>query len=183
LAEKLQTPMTRRKGEITPKRIDRDFPFQVEMPIPPGGLKQQNEHREFCRQRGFEFATRGIGKLRRIEERDAVRYCFRPAADAEAFQAARGGGERVALPAKKPPAPSIGRRAVEAASVSGSFVIGRIFRPNAGAEGYAVDVVDLLRALQAGRAVQWLCGRSRRRDQRVCGSVAEPIAPPSGRRE
>jgi len=88
LAEKLQTPMTRRKGEITPKRIDHDSPPQVEMPIAPGGPRQQNEHHEFCRQRGFEFATRGIGKLRRIEERDAVRYCFRPAADAEAFQAA-----------------------------------------------------------------------------------------------
>jgi hypothetical protein len=37
-----------------------------------------------------------------------VRYCFRVADDAEEFQAMYG-GERVALPAKKPATSSIGR--------------------------------------------------------------------------
>jgi hypothetical protein len=54
-------------------------------------------------------ATRGIGKLRRIEERDAVGYCIRVEDDAEEFQAMYG-GERVVLPVRKPPAPAIGRR-------------------------------------------------------------------------
>jgi hypothetical protein len=108
-AEKLQTPMTRRKGEITPKRIDQEYPHQIEIPIASVDLKQQHEHHEFCRSRGIHYATRGVGKLRRIEERDAVRYCFRVADDAEEFQAMYG-GERVVLPVKKPPAPSIGRR-------------------------------------------------------------------------
>jgi hypothetical protein len=105
-AEKLQTPMTRRKGEITPKRIDQEYPHQVEIPIPSGVAWVPGLHdmHEFCRSRGIQYATRGIGKLRRIEERDAVRYCFRVADDAEEFQAMYG-GERVALP----PAPLIGR--------------------------------------------------------------------------
>jgi hypothetical protein len=63
----------------------------------------------FADRRGSKYATRGIGKLRRIEERDAVRYCFRVADDAEEFQAMYG-GRRVVLSVKKPPAPSIGRR-------------------------------------------------------------------------
>jgi hypothetical protein len=101
--------MVRRKGEITSKRIDLEYPHQIEIPIPSGRLKQQNEHHEFCRSRGSHYATRGIGKLRRLEERDAVRYCFRPGDDAEEFQAMYG-GERVVLPARTPLAPSIGRR-------------------------------------------------------------------------
>jgi hypothetical protein len=101
--------MTYRKGEMTSKRIDREYPHQIELPIPEGGLKNIYEVEAFCREHGFEFATRGIGKLRRIDERDAVRYCFKNACHAYAFQAAFG-GERVALPVKKPPAPSFGRR-------------------------------------------------------------------------
>jgi hypothetical protein len=64
--------MVRRKGEMTPRRIDREFPFQVEIPSAPGGLKIIWEMDAFCCERGFQFATSGIGKLRRIEERDAV---------------------------------------------------------------------------------------------------------------
>jgi len=63
----------------------------------------------FCREHDWPYAHRGIGKLRRLRESDTTRYCFTDPAHADAFQAAFG-GERVALPAKKPPAPSIGRR-------------------------------------------------------------------------
>jgi hypothetical protein len=102
--------MTRRKGERIGKRIDYEYPHQVEIAIPSGGLgTRQNEMHAFCHARGIQFATRGIGKLRREREADAVRYCFRYADDAEEFQAMYGGG-RVVLSVKKPPAPSIGRR-------------------------------------------------------------------------
>jgi hypothetical protein len=102
--------MTRRKGERTDKRIDYEYPHQVEIAIPSGGLgTRQNDMHAFCRARGIQFATRGIGKLRREREADAVRYCFRHAGDAEEFQAMYGGG-RVALPVKKPAAQSFGGR-------------------------------------------------------------------------
>jgi hypothetical protein len=103
--------MTRRKGEITSKRIDHEYPHQIEIPIPSGMAWAPGPHdmHEFCRSRGIQYATRGIGKLRREQERDAVRYCFRVADDAEEFQAMYG-GEHVVLPAKKPAAESFGGR-------------------------------------------------------------------------
>ena len=101
--------MTYRKGEMTPKRVDREFPYQVELAIPEGGLKNIRELDAFCRGRGFVVATRRIGKRRRERGSDAVRYCFADPAHADAFLA-RFGGDRVALPAKKPPALSIRRR-------------------------------------------------------------------------
>jgi hypothetical protein len=103
--------MSCRKGETTSKRIDHEYPHQIEMPIPSDAdlAIRQHDMREFCRSRGIQYATRGIGKLRRIEERYAVRYCFKNACHAYAFQAAFG-GERVMLPVKKPAAQSFGRR-------------------------------------------------------------------------
>jgi len=106
----MRKQMTYRTGEITPKRIDQEYPRQIEISIPSGGLGTRlNDHHEFCRSRRLRYATRGIGKVRRIEERDAVRYCFKNACDAYAFQAAFGGERRVAPAAEKSPAPSIGR--------------------------------------------------------------------------
>jgi hypothetical protein len=112
-AEKLQTPMIHRKGEMihrkgemTPTRIDYEYPHQIEIPIPFGGLGTgQHDMNEFCRSRGIQFATFGVGRLWHKPDREAVRYCFRVADDAEQFQAMYG-GERVALP----PAPPIWRR-------------------------------------------------------------------------
>jgi hypothetical protein len=43
---------------------------------------------------GIQCTTRGIGKLRRLEERDAVRYSLRVADDVEEFQAMYGGERR-----------------------------------------------------------------------------------------
>jgi len=100
--------MTRRKGERTDNRIDYEYPHQVEIAIPSGGLgTRQNDMHAFCREHGLQFATRGIGKSSGDPEADAVRYCFRHAGDAEAFHMAFGGG-RVALPIKKRPRPSFG---------------------------------------------------------------------------
>lgn len=42
-------PMSRRKGEITPRRIDRDYPHQVEVFVPRQGLGPLlNLMHEFC---------------------------------------------------------------------------------------------------------------------------------------
>ena len=103
--------MTYRKGEMTSKRSIQEYPHQIEIPIPSGAAWAPGLHdmHEFCRSRGIQYATRGLGKLRRIEARDVVRYCFRVADDAEEFQAMYG-GQRVVLPFKKPPASSIGHR-------------------------------------------------------------------------
>ena len=65
-AEKLQTPRS-------PKRIDDEYPHQIEIPIPLAG---QHDHHQFCRSQAFQYATRSIGKRRCLEERNAVRYCF-----------------------------------------------------------------------------------------------------------
>jgi hypothetical protein len=93
---------------MTSKRIDQEYPHQVEIAIPEAGLGTRlHDMHDFCRERGFQYATRG--KLRRSEKRDVMRYCFCNAGDAESFQAVFG-GERVALPVKKPPGQSFGGR-------------------------------------------------------------------------
>jgi hypothetical protein len=46
VGRKLQTPMTRRTAEITPKRIDDAYPHQIEIPSPLAG---QHDHHQFCR--------------------------------------------------------------------------------------------------------------------------------------
>jgi hypothetical protein len=57
--------MTRRKVEITPRQVDRDYPHQVEIAIPSGGLGPLLSHarllatHDFCR--GDDFRKRGIG--------------------------------------------------------------------------------------------------------------------------
>jgi hypothetical protein len=85
--------MSRRKGETTPRQVDRDYPHhQVEIAIPSGGLGTLlNAMHDFCR--GADFRTRGIG-LKGLETgRDGVRFCFKAPGPAESFQA-RFGGER-----------------------------------------------------------------------------------------
>jgi hypothetical protein len=84
--------MTRRKGEVTPRQIDRDYPHQVEIAIPEGGLGTRlNAMHEFCH--GADFRTCGIGAKRLRTGRDGVRFCFKTPELAEAFQV-RFGGER-----------------------------------------------------------------------------------------
>jgi len=42
--------VTRRTGEITPRQVDRDYPHQVEIAIPEGGLGTRlSAMDEFCR--------------------------------------------------------------------------------------------------------------------------------------
>jgi hypothetical protein len=74
----------RYKGQVTPRQVDRDYPHQVEIAIPEGGLGTRlNAMHDFCR--GADFKTRGIG-LKRLETgRDGVRFCFKAPELADAF--------------------------------------------------------------------------------------------------
>lgn len=75
--------MSRRKGEITGKMVKRDWPFHIYTLVPPNGFGTMlNRMHEFCRQ--FDYATAGgfgPGKP------ESCYWCFRSAADAEAFRA------------------------------------------------------------------------------------------------
>jgi hypothetical protein len=67
--------LSRRRSEITPRQVDRDYPHQVEIAIPEGGQTRLNAIHGFCR--GADFLTRGIG-LKRLETgRDGVRFSSR----------------------------------------------------------------------------------------------------------
>jgi hypothetical protein len=83
----------RYKGQITPGQIDRDYPHQVEIKVLAGGLGTRlNAMHDACR--GVDYQTRGIGKKHVETGVDGERFCFKTAAQADAFQA-RFGGERI----------------------------------------------------------------------------------------
>jgi hypothetical protein len=72
--------VTRRTGEITPRQVDRDYPHQVEIAIPEGGLGTRlSAMDEFCR---------GLSNMR--YRRDGVRFCFKTPDMAEAFRPGLG---------------------------------------------------------------------------------------------
>jgi hypothetical protein len=81
--------VTRRTGEITPRQVDRDYPHQVEIAIPEGGLGTRlSAMDEFCR--GADFRTCGMGAKRLRTGRDGVRFCFKTPDMAEAFRPGLG---------------------------------------------------------------------------------------------
>jgi hypothetical protein len=82
-----------RKGEITKRRIDRDWPHQVEVPAEAVAGHNYDIVHAFCR--GLSVAPRG-GRSARRDDRDWLRYCFATPADADAFHA-RFGGRRVTV--------------------------------------------------------------------------------------
>lgn len=84
--------MSRRKGEITSRMIDREYPFQVEIVVPTGGLdvKGFNWRAELIA--GKDYGRRGGGE-RAIQ---AARWCFRTPEQADEFAArSLGLGRRV----------------------------------------------------------------------------------------
>jgi hypothetical protein len=92
--------MTRRKGEITGRMNERDFPHIVELQVPVGGLGDRIwEFDAFHRDRGIQSRS---GRGRQDEDRFFVHYCLADPAIADAFRA-RFGGERIgaAKPARK----------------------------------------------------------------------------------
>jgi len=81
--------MTRYKGRMSPKAIEREFYHVVEIQVPPDGLGAQLDAMHyFHRARGIQ-ACLGLG--RRDERRDYLRWYFTRPTVAEAFAAEFGG--------------------------------------------------------------------------------------------
>jgi hypothetical protein len=81
--------MTRRKGEITARMNERDFPHIVELALPEGGYGNRLEDFEmFHRSRGIESRR---GRRQRRNEQEFVRWCFAERTDAAAFAWLFGG--------------------------------------------------------------------------------------------
>ena len=84
-----------RKGEVTKRRIDRDFPHQVAIRIPEGGLVARlMAMHKLCDTRSMRFKTRS--DLRRDPPSDYVRFCFGDPDHADAFMV-EFGGERITI--------------------------------------------------------------------------------------
>ena len=82
--------MTRRyKGRPSNKTIARDFPFIVEIVVPPGGFgKRLNAMDTFHNQRGIQVAH---VRHRHEDDSDFALWCFARRAIAEEFAAEFGG--------------------------------------------------------------------------------------------
>jgi hypothetical protein len=87
--------MTQRKGEITKRRNDRDFPYQVAIRVPEGGLvaRMMTMHK-FCTTHAMPYKTHA--DLRRDPPADYVRFCFADPTHADVFLA-EFGGERITI--------------------------------------------------------------------------------------
>jgi len=74
-------------GTPSGKTIARDFPFVVEIAVPPGGLgKRLNDMHAFHNQRGIQVA-----QIRHEDDGDHLLWCFARRAIAEEFAAEFGG--------------------------------------------------------------------------------------------
>jgi hypothetical protein len=81
--------MSRYKGRLSAKAMERRFPHIVEMVVPEGGFGSKiNDMAAWHHERGIERHN-GAGSYR--EDVWYVRWCFLNEADAEAFRQAFGG--------------------------------------------------------------------------------------------
>ena len=88
----LVAPMSRRKYVITARMNERDYPYIVELALPPGGFRARSDAMlAFHRERHIQI-RRGQG--RNDDGQFYVRYCFADPAHAGAFRD-RFGGERL----------------------------------------------------------------------------------------
>lgn len=85
--------MVRRKGELTKRAIDRDWPHQVALATPIPHLRDIHD---FCRDSRLSLCQRTTGFYRTVERETIwfACFCFADRAHAETFQA-RFGGEFV----------------------------------------------------------------------------------------
>ena len=81
--------MTRYKGRMSPKAIERDFPHVVEIAVPPGGLGAQlDAMHHFHGARGIKAC---LGRGRREDNLDYLRWYFTSRTTAASFAAEFGG--------------------------------------------------------------------------------------------
>jgi hypothetical protein len=91
--------MTRRKGDITARMNERDYPHLVELPLPPGGFRKGSDDMQaFHRERGIQ-SRRGQG--RNDGGQFYVRYCFADPAHANAFCDRFGGARLTGKPSRR----------------------------------------------------------------------------------
>lgn len=81
--------MTRRKGERGRRQIDRDFPHQIEAPVPPLGLGVALDRMHELAGALGAYATRGGDRVK--DGPDTIRFCFGARASAVDFQRVFGG--------------------------------------------------------------------------------------------
>ena len=77
----------RRKGELSPARIDREWPHQIMLPASEGTGANYQIIREFCA--GLTFCPRGHSILKDDQWHNV--YCFAQKAHAETFKERFGG--------------------------------------------------------------------------------------------
>jgi hypothetical protein len=81
--------MARYKGRMSPKAIDRDFHHVIEIAVPPAGLGAQLYAMHYFHEaRGIKAC---LGRGRREDSRDYLRWYFTRPTMAEAFAAEFGG--------------------------------------------------------------------------------------------
>jgi hypothetical protein len=81
--------MTRRKGEITARMNERDYPHIVELALPDGGFgRELDAMHDFHRLRGIESRR---GRRQRRDDREFVRWRFASVIDADDFAQQLGG--------------------------------------------------------------------------------------------
>ena len=81
--------MARRKGEITARMNERDFPHIVELALPSDGFgRALDAVHDFHRLRGIQSRD---GRRQRRDEQEYVRWCFASVIDADDFAQQFGG--------------------------------------------------------------------------------------------
>ncbi len=87
------------RDELTHGTIDQKFPYQMEPPIPSGGLGMLLDHMDgFCGEQRLKVAPRK--RMLRRDDFYFVRWCFAEPADAERFRE-RFGGNIFTVPPKR----------------------------------------------------------------------------------
>ena len=91
--------MTRRKREIVGLTNEREFPYLIELALPPGGFRIVFQEIEaFHRERRIPVRR---GRSRHEAEQSRIRFCFPDTATADAFRN-RFGGECLTYALGKP---------------------------------------------------------------------------------
>jgi hypothetical protein len=88
--------VTQRKGAAPKRTTDRDYPYQVAIPVPGTDLGERSMvMHAWCAGRGLVYRTRA-DRRRKPVPADYVRFCFGDQGQADAFRA-EFGGERITI--------------------------------------------------------------------------------------